>query len=383
MTQKIGHLALMTEPGQLSMAQYEIPEPAPDALVLEILRANVCGSELHIWNGHHPVKKRGGLGHEMIGRIHSLGAEVITDYAGETVSVGDRVVVTYFQTCQRCARCRGGQPNLCDNAYQFFGKQPEEWPHFHAAFGTHYYVHPHQHFYKVPDTVPDSIAAGANCALSQVMFGIDQISLAYGETVLIQGAGGLGLNAAAVAVERGARVIVVDAVPARLEQAKAFGAADVVDISAVTDPTERLAAVHEMLGGEGPDVAIEVTGVPAAFAEGLDLLRRGGRYLVMGNLSPGRTVPFDPGYVTRKALTIKHVDRYEARYLSRALTFLERHQSAYPFDQLVDAEFGLSDVKDALDASAQRKVTRAAITITGAPEPAGRPVTDLHAASAR
>jgi threonine dehydrogenase-like Zn-dependent dehydrogenase len=92
-------------------------------------------------------------------------------------SVGERVVVTYFQTCQRCNRCRGGQPNLCDNAYEFC-KQPEEWPHFHAAFGTHYYVHPRQHFYKVPDDVDDAIAAGANCALSQVMFGIDQIGLA-------------------------------------------------------------------------------------------------------------------------------------------------------------------------------------------------------------
>lgn len=367
MTDTVGRLALMTEPGQLAMADYTVPHPEHDAVVLEIVRANVCGSELHIWNGHHPVKKRGGLGHEMIGRVHALGDAVSTDYAGQPLSVGDRVVVTYFQTCQRCRRCRGGQPNLCDNAYEFFGKQPEEWPHFHAAFATHYYVHPHQHFYKVPDAIDDAIAAGANCALSQVMFGIDQIELSYGESVLIQGAGGLGLNAAAVAAERGARVIVVDGVASRLEQAKMFGAADVIDISAVTDPADRLAAVHDILGGEGPDVGIEVTGVPAAFAEGLDVVRRGGRYLVMGNLSPGRTVDFDPGYVTRKALTIKHVDRYEARYLSKALEFLSRHQERYPFDKLVDAEFGLDDVKAALDASAQRTVTRAAITITTPP----------------
>jgi threonine dehydrogenase-like Zn-dependent dehydrogenase len=361
MTHATGRLAVMTEPGQLIMAEYDVPEPERDAVVLKIVRANVCGSELHMWNGHHPTKKRGGLGHEMIGRVHAIGSAVTTDYAGQPISVGDRVVVTYFQTCQRCNRCRGGQPSLCDNAYEFFGKQPEEWPHFHAAFGTHYYVHPHQHFYKVPDDVDDAIAAAVNCALSQVMFGIDQIGLEYGETVLIQGAGGLGLNAAAVAVERGARVIVVDGVPSRLEQAKAFGATDVIDISTVTEPADRLAAVHDMLGGEGPDVGIEVTGVPAAFAEGLELIRRGGRYLVMGNLSPGRTVPFDPGYVTRKSLTIKHVERYEARYLSKALEFVQRHQAAYPFDKLVDAEFALADVKQALDASAQRIVTRAAV----------------------
>ena len=75
-------------------------------------------------------------------------------------------------------------------------------------------------------------------------------------------------------------------------------------------------------------------------------------------------MPFDPGYATRKALTINHVGRSEARYLGKALDFLQRHQSAYPFDNLVDAEFGLADVKQGIDASSQRKVTRAAITIT-------------------
>ena len=58
---------------------------------------------------------------------------------------------------------------------------------------------------------------------------------------------------------------------------------------------------------------------------------------------------------------VEHVERYEARYLSKALEFVQRHQAAYPFDKLVDAEFGLADVKQALDASAQRIVTRAAV----------------------
>ena len=288
-------------------------------------------------------------------------------------------MVTYFQTCQRCNRCRGGQPNLCDNAYEFFGKQPEEWPHFHAAFGTHYYVHPRQHL-QSPDDVDDAIAAGANCALSQVMFGIDQIGLGYGETVLIQGAGGLGLNAAAVAVERGARIIVVDGVAARLEQAKTFGAADVIDISTLTDPADRLAAVRDILGGEGPDVGIEVPACPAPSPKDSTSSGAAAATWSWATFLPAAPCP-SPGYVTRKALTIKHVDRYEARYLSKALDFLQRHQSDYPFDNLVEAEFALSDVKHALNASVQRKVTRAAITITGAPKDTGGAVADLPTAA--
>ncbi|GAA1214437.1 zinc-binding dehydrogenase [Rhodoglobus aureus] len=360
-----GRIAYMEAPRQLAYAEYPLPEPGPGALLVEVLRANVCGSELHIWNGKHPVKKRGGLGHEMVARIVAVGDGVTVDARGEAIGIGDRVVYTYFQTCQQCARCLDGQPNLCDNAYTFFGRQPEEAPHFHAAFATHYYVNPKQHVFKVPDSVGDAVAAGANCALSQVIFGLDQIELRYGETLLIQGAGGLGLNAIAVAKERGVRVIVVDAVPVRLQQALAFGADDVVDITAFPTPELRLERLLELTDGRGADVALEVTGVPAAFEEGLTLVRRGGRYLVMGNLSPGSTVPYDPGLMTRRAITVKHVDRYEARYLWQALEFLRDHSDTYPFENLVDAVFNLNQVELALEKSLNREVTRASIAISG------------------
>lgn len=292
-----------------------------------------------------------------------IGEDRPTDNAGQPLSVGDRIVATYFQTCDRCARCLGGQPNLCDNAYEFFGKQPGEAPHFHAAFGTHYYIHPRQHVYKVPDEIPDSVAASANCALSQVTFGIDQIGLQYGETLLIQGAGGLGLNAIAVAKERGAAVIVIDRSEPRLVQAQRFGADHIINMGEIPELEDRMAVIQGLTAGQGPDVAMEVTGAPAAFSEGLQQLRRGGRYVVMGNLSPGSTVPYDPGYVTRKALTIRHVDRYEGRYLHKSLKFLADHQGKYPFDALVDATFTLDGVEEALEKSLAREVTRAAIVI--------------------
>jgi threonine dehydrogenase-like Zn-dependent dehydrogenase len=321
-----GRVAVMTSPRVLDYAEYPLPAPEPGAILMRVTRANVCGSELHIWNGKHPVKKSGGLGHEMVGIVAAIGEDRPTDKAGQPLSVGDRIVATYFQTCDRCARCLGGQPNLCDNAYEFFGKQPAEAPHFHAAFGTHYYVHSRQHVYGVPDEIPDSVAASANCALSQVTFGIDQIGLQYGETLLIQGAGGLGLNAIAVAKERGVKVIVIDRSEPRLVQAQRFGADHTINMGEIPVLEDRMAAIQRLTAGQGPDVAMEVTGAPAAFSEGLQQLRRGGRYVVMGNLSPGATVPFDPGYVTRKALTIRHVDRYEGRYLHKSLKFLAEHQ---------------------------------------------------------
>jgi threonine dehydrogenase-like Zn-dependent dehydrogenase len=361
-----GEIAVMTRPGELAYQQYDVPAPEPGALVLQVLRANVCGSELHIWRGHHPVKKRGGFGHEMVGRVHALGQGVTTDCAGEPLQVGDRVVATYFQTCGRCAQCLGGQPNLCDNAYEFFGLQPEAAPHFHNAFATHCYIHPRQNYYKVPDRVPDAVAASANCALSQVYYGLDRIQLAYGETLVIQGVGGLGLVGVALARSRGAKVIVIDQVPQRLAQARAFGAHHVLDMKELPTPADRIARVQALTGGRGADVGMEVTGVPEAFNEGVTgLVRRGGRYLVMGNLSPGFTIPFDPGLLTRRSVMVMAVDRYEARYLHKALRFLEGEGRVYPFERLLDADFQLGELELALRKSIDREVTRASIVMPG------------------
>lgn len=360
-----GVLVNMPEPGVIEYLDFPLPELEASAVLLDVIQTNVCGSELHIFHGKHPVKKSGGLGHELVGRVAQIGQDRTTDSRGQALHVGDRVVVTYFQTCQRCTQCARGAYNLCDNAYEFFSKQPTEWPHFHAGFASHYYVHPQQHLYRVPDQLADAVVASANCALSQVLYGVDQIGVNDGDIVLIQGAGGLGLCAIAIARQRGARTIVIDAVESRLEQARAFGADLTIDLTVVTDPAERLRLVQEFTDGHGADVGIEVAGVPAAFQEGIDLVRRGGRYLVMGNVSPGQSVDVDPGKMTRKALTLRHIDRYEARYLSNALQFLVDHGDEYPFGGLIDAVFDFDDVQTALERSLAREVTRASIRVEG------------------
>ncbi len=356
-----GTLAFMTAPGRLELREYDVPTPGPGAVLMKVLRANVCGSELHIWNGKHPQKKSGGLGHEMVGIVEALGEGRSVDNAGVPLSVGDRIVAPYFQTCERCFHCVRGEWNLCDNAYEHYTKSPDEWPHFHTSYASHYYIAPRQYVYRVRADIPDAIAASANCALSQVLFGIDQVDFRAGMSVVIQGAGGLGLYATAVLASRGVRVVVVDGVASRLELARAFGAEATIDITDVPDADARRALVHEFAGTHGPDGGIELTGVPAAFGEGVGMIRRGGTYLVMGNLSPGTTVDYDPGLATRRALTVRHVDRYEPRYLRKALDFLEATIEVLPYDRLSDVSFPLDDIEGALNASAERRVTRAAI----------------------
>ncbi|MCG7344796.1 zinc-binding dehydrogenase [Sporosarcina sp. ACRSL] len=360
---KKGLVAEMTEPMKLEFKEYPIVEPTPGGVIVKVLQTNICGSELHIWKGLHPVIRSGALGHEMIGEIFALGEGVTEDFAGQPIKVGDRVVSAYFLTCRKCKPCQEGQFNLCENAYKFWRLPTEQAPHFHGTFGTHYYIHPDQYFYKVPDEIRNNVAASANCALSQVYFGLETGQVKAGETILVQGAGGLGLNAIAVAKEKNLRVIAVDAVDSRLEQAKQFGADEVISFTDYPTLEARVERVHELTDGAGVDVAMEVTGVPAAFSEGVHHIRVGGRYIAIGNISPGQTVAFDPGLLTRKAITIYPVLRYHPWYLKKSLDFLARNIDRYPFETLLDAEFKLEDIKGALDKSASREVTRATIVL--------------------
>ncbi|MFB6087628.1 MAG: zinc-binding dehydrogenase [Haloarculaceae archaeon] len=204
-------------------------------------------------------------------------------------------------------------------------------------------------------------AAAANCALSQVLCGLDAIGLTQGETLVVQGAGGLGLNAAAVATERGAETIVIDGVDERLERAREFGADHTIDLDEFDSVEARRDRVDALTDGLGADAAVEVTGVPAAIDEGLRLLGDGGRYLVMGNIIPGKEATIDPGRAVRKSVTVETMMRYDPWYLRRALEFLSTHGDRYPFGELVDAEYPLADVQQALRDSANRTVTRAAL----------------------
>lgn len=124
---------------------------------------------------------------------------------------------------------------------------------------------------------------------------------------------------------------------------------------------EREARVRQLTDGLGTDVGIEVADVPDAFAEGIRLLRDGGRYLEMGNVSPGHTTEFDPGLLTRKSIDITSTVRYDPWYLHRALAFLDANSEQYPYADLIDAEFALREIDEALAKSDSREVTRATL----------------------
>ena len=351
----------------MEIREYPVVDPEPGAIVVKMTLANVCGSDLHQWRGEFDVARFGRpypqiLGHEMTGTVHALGDGVERDTAGAPLHIGDRVVWRYFYPCGTCRACLRRITRACPNARTYLLNSCDVAPHFYGAFGDYYYVRPGAAIFKVPDELSDPMVAGVNCALSQVVGGLQLAGVKLGENVVIQGAGGLGVYATAVAKEMGAgQVIVIDSIPERLELARAFGADAVIDIEAFADADLRVRRVLELTDGWGADVVAELVGHPRVCSEGLRMLGRTGRYLEIGNINPGLTYELDPSTLVFGNRSILGMVYYEAEHLQQALELMRRTRDRYPWQRVVSHTFPLERINDAFAEADAGRVTRAAI----------------------
>lgn len=358
-----GKIVSLVKPFQTEIREYELPKPEPGAVLVKMLRSSVCGSDLSLWNGSHPrLREDYPLGHEGIGEIYELGDGVTHDVTGQPVKVGDRVTWPFFVTCNKCRNCLKGHYGHCVELKYNYVPTTSVYPHFIGTFATHHYLFPNQYFFKIPDNVSDELAVSANCALSQVTFGLEKGSLTSGEWLVIQGAGGLGLYGTAVAKTKGAKIIVIDSVESRLELAKRFGADHTININEYPTIEERARIVHELTGGYGCDIAMEVTGFPEAYVEAAHLIAPGGRYVQMGIISFKKTIEVSPARFLDRGITVYHTKRYTPIYLNKALQFLSDYHDKFPFEEFSSSKvFNLEEFDDMMDQVQHRLITRAAI----------------------
>jgi threonine dehydrogenase-like Zn-dependent dehydrogenase len=365
-----GKAAVFFGPGRpFEIREFALPEVEPDAVLIRVSLANVCGSDLHFWRGDAPLRlpPDGWIyGHEMTGRVAALGVRVKTDSLGRPLKEGDRVAYTYFYPCGRCHACLENQPAECPAKIER-PLGPSQFPHFHGAFAEYYYLRPRGAIFLVPDSLPDELVAPVNCALSQVIFGLGRAGLRFGDSVVIQGAGGLGIQAAAVAKDMGAAtVIVIDQLASRLELARAFGADHTIDLKEVTDRRERVNLVRKWTGGVGAAVACDFVGFPQVIAEGIEMLRSGGTYLEIGTISRGAKVELEPSLLVWGSKTIVGVIQYDPGTIARALDFLARNRARWPFDRLISHTYPLEKINQAFadsewHAKETTSITRAAL----------------------
>jgi putative phosphonate catabolism associated alcohol dehydrogenase len=298
----------------------DLPEVASGETLVRVRLATVCGSDLHTVTRRRRAPCPSVLGHEAVGTVVAGGTRSIT--------VGDRVVWSVTVSCGRCARCRSGFTAKCSSVRKVGHERFDgDWP-LSGAYAEHVVLPPGTSIAKVPESMPDAVAAPAACATATVMATLEAAGSVTGRRVLVIGAGMLGLTAAAALAEAGARVRVTDVDAQRLEMVSRFGGT----------PD----------GGGSVDAAIDFSGSSDAIDSAFARLSTGGVLVLAGSVLPGRRIEVSPETMVRQWLTITGVHNYEPRHLTRAVKFLERTLEVYPWRAVVADPVDLDAIASAL-----------------------------------
>jgi L-iditol 2-dehydrogenase len=270
---------VLTDPGQLELIDKPVPRPGPAEVLIRIDAVAICATDLEVISGGTPALIEGDLpfnknftpGHEFMGTIVELGPTV------DEFAVGERVAVEIHAGCGRCERCREGMYTSCLNYGQNYAGHDKG----HRANGyttdgafTQYAVNHINTLVRVPEGISDETATLIVTA-GTAMYGLDVLGgLIAGQSIVITGAGPIGLMAVAVAKALGASpVILTDLVDARLAIGRKLGADEIVN-AATTSVHE---TVMRLTGGLGVNYAFECSGARTAVNDAIKLVKRGGR----------------------------------------------------------------------------------------------------------
>jgi L-iditol 2-dehydrogenase len=325
--------AIFHGPGDLRFDDIAVEEPAPGEIAVEVRAAATCGTDLKSYRRGHPklfptLPAR--FGHEFAGVVTAVGDGV------HRFRPGMRVVAANTAPCGRCWACTRNRQSLCENLVFLNGAFAEQ-----VVIGREIVE---RNTYEIPDELSFAAAAPLE-PLSTVVHGMAESGIELGDTVVVHGAGPIGLMFVQLATLRGATVISVDRSSWRLEQAASVGAAEVIDIG-----DQDSGAVESMIrkatpGGRGADVGIEAVGLPAVWEQTVRTLRPGGTAVLFGGTPAGALFAVDSSAMHYQEYTLKGVFHHTPRYVSTAVDLMAGGKvdtsllitEQRPLDRLVDS----------------------------------------------
>ena len=321
-------------PGDIRIEKRPIPEINSGEVLIKVKMAGVCGTDIRIFRGTKKIAAPRIIGHEFAGDIVALGAAV-GDY-----KVGDRVTVYPTITCGECYACRAGRANICVNritlGYELDGGFAEyvKIPATAVLNGN---------ISKLPDAVSYELGAASE-PLTAAYNGMTRTNLEKGQSILIVGAGPIGLCHVQLAKARGAGMILV-AEP----QAEKRALATLLGADYVIDPaTEDIhARIKELTSGVGMDVVIVDVGLPKVIEESMEHLKKGGTYVIFAGSPVGSKISIDPNLIHYKELLVTGASAATPAYQREILKMIA--DGKFDLKTLITDIFPLEDWRKAFE----------------------------------
>ncbi|MFC1601376.1 zinc-binding dehydrogenase [Candidatus Sumerlaeota bacterium] len=355
--------AVMLEPGKMEIREYPFPKLQQDSAIIKVEMCGVCGTDKHIHQGDATEIRGKSLfpminGHEIIGTIVEIGEQAARNMDAESreLKPGDRVAVAVEVNCGQCWYCKNHYDNTtCANQVMAYGIHPTvgEPPHLRGGFAEYMYVFPNSVLFKIPADVPTDTAvfleemAVAYSSLARATQPYPAIKEGFGpgDSVAILGNGPLGiLHGIMARIHGGGLAIATDLADYRLDFARKYYADTTINAS-TTSASERVEQVLDLTDGLGPDLVIESAGEPAVFIEALEMVRKGGTVIEVGNwVDRGETVPLN----VMKHITSKNLHIHSIYHCGNAwgpvLNIMQRQSEHFPFKELISHRMGLAEI---------------------------------------
>jgi Zn-dependent alcohol dehydrogenase len=348
----------------LSIEEVMLGEPQSGEVRVAVKACGLCQSDLHYLAGAWGGKLPAIYGHEVAGIVDAVGSGV------KGLGPGDRVVVSMVRWCGRCFFCVKGQPALCEAIFRLdeatpihdMAGQPIVQGTRAAGFAESVLVHASQAV-SISDDIPFESACLIGCAV-MTGFGavLNTAKVQAGDSVVVIGTGGVGLNAVQAALLAGASpLIALDINAHKLKVAAAFGASDCIESDSAAEDE-----VRRRTSGRGADSVIVTAGAGLAVEQALRMARRGGTVVVVGMPGSGATSRLDPAQFSHDGQRIIGSKLGSGQPAVDVRRFLSLYRERrIKLDELVSHCFGLDQINDAIDSAGRGEVIRSVMVFRG------------------
>lgn len=340
----------------------ELPEPElePGGALLEVELSEVCGTDVHLHHGRlagvpYPLVP----GHVSVGRVAEVRGQV-QDVDGRRLAEGDRVTfLDVHGTCNACWYCLVAKATTRCPDRRVYGVTYGVADGPSGGWAERIYLKPGTHLIRADGLDAAAFMAGG-CGLPTALHAVERADVRLGDTVLVLGAGPVGLSALILAGMAGAlRLLCIGGPAGRLEAARGAGAHATLDIAGAS-PDERLDWVLEHTDGRGADATIEAAGAPEAAVEAMRFTRDAGRVVVVGQYTDHGEVAFNPHLdLNRKHLDVRGCWGSDFSHFYRGVRVIT--ERGEPWSRLPTRTYGLDAANEALDDVARGAVVKALI----------------------